>query len=62
MQAPDSADPFYYRPDHDAPTHAGALAAAQHPFTATGVNAPYYPLVGNHDVLAAQGEVPVTPE
>jgi hypothetical protein len=61
VQAPDSPDPFYYRPDHDAPAHPDALAQAQAPFKAAGLNAPFYALVGNHDVLA-QGEVPPTPE
>jgi hypothetical protein len=56
IQQPDSADPFYYRPDFDAPAHPGALAQAQRAFTAEGLEAPFYPLVGNHDVLA-QGEV-----
>ena len=59
VQQPDSADPFYYRPDFDAPAHPGALAQAQRAFTAEGLDAPFYPLVGNHDVLA-QGEVPPT--
>jgi 3',5'-cyclic AMP phosphodiesterase CpdA len=60
VQAADSAAPFYYRPDHDAPAHPGAIEQAQKPFKAEGLKAPWYPLVGNHDVLA-QGEVPPTP-
>ena len=60
VQQPDSADPFYYRPDFDAPAHPGALIQAQRAFTAEGLDAPFYPLVGNHDLLV-QGEVPPTP-
>ncbi|MDA0181564.1 metallophosphoesterase [Solirubrobacter phytolaccae] len=59
VQQPDSADPFYYRPDFDAPSHPGAIGDAQRAFTAEGLKAPFYALVGNHDVLA-QGEVPPT--
>ena len=59
VQDPDSADPFYYRPDHDAPEHPGVLDEAQKPFKAQGLSAPWYPLPGNHDLLA-QGEVPPT--
>jgi 3',5'-cyclic AMP phosphodiesterase CpdA len=51
VQEARDADPFYYRPDIDAPRHPGLLAAATRRFRAAGLKSPWYPVLGDHDLL-----------
>jgi 3',5'-cyclic AMP phosphodiesterase CpdA len=61
VQSAFDADPFYYRPDLDAPRHPGLLRAATRPFTTPGLKGAWYPVLGDHDILVA-GEIAPTPQ
>lgn len=56
VQAPSNPDPLYYRPDLDAPRHPGLLSRALRPVRSPGFDAPWWPALGNHDILV-QGEL-----
>jgi 3',5'-cyclic AMP phosphodiesterase CpdA len=61
VQSPFDADPFYYRPDLDAPRHPGLLQSATSRFTSPGVGGAWYSALGDHDILVA-GEIAPTPQ
>ncbi len=61
VQLASDPDPFYYRPDLDAPRHPGLLQRATSAFRTAGVRAEVHPVLGDHDILV-QGELTPTPE
>jgi 3',5'-cyclic AMP phosphodiesterase CpdA len=59
VQLASDPDPFYYRPDLDAPQYPALLSRAARAFLSIGVGAPVYPVLGDHDILVA-GEIQPT--
>jgi 3',5'-cyclic AMP phosphodiesterase CpdA len=58
VQLAGNPDPFYYRPDLDAPRHPGVLRQAGRSFVSPGVLAPIHAVLGDHDILVAGELVP----
>jgi hypothetical protein len=56
VQSSFDPDPFYYRPEVDAPRHPSLLRDAMRPLRTGGVRVPVLPVLGDHDILA-QGEL-----
>ncbi|MFL5828413.1 MAG: metallophosphoesterase family protein [Solirubrobacteraceae bacterium] len=58
VQSAWNPDPFYYRPDVDAPRFPGLLHRAARAFLSPGVGARLLPVLGDHDALVAGEVVP----
>ena len=60
VQLENNPDPFYYRPEVDAPRHPGLLRDAGMAFASVGLRGGVAHVVGDHDVLVAGELVPST--